>query len=111
MIRRHTCYIPDCDQPDCTKPFDDEGYTPHFDTAEEAAARLADEWGWTHTGGVLRCRDCTKRHQCEQTGHDWYDPSHGDPGFRAEYCRSCSATRPQPTLEDADPPAREKAPA
>jgi hypothetical protein len=103
VIRAHTCYIPDCDDPDCTKPFDDEGYTPHFDSDEEAITRLVDEWGWTYTGGVLRCRDCTRRHQCEQTGHQWEDLSSPAMPLTREYCRNCPASR---GMEVADAPSR-----
>lgn len=93
MIRAHTCFIAECDTPDC-KPFDDHEYTPHFDTAEEAVSRLVDEWGWTHKDGALRCRDCTKRHQCEQTGHQWEDLGSPDMPLTREYCMACPETRP-----------------
>ncbi|WP_174545640.1 hypothetical protein [Nocardiopsis dassonvillei] len=92
MIRSHVCFIAECDTPGC-EPFDDHEYVPHFDTAEEAIARLVAEWGWTNDGALL-CPADSARRQCEQTGHDWYDPSLEDPRFERKYCRNCPETRP-----------------
>jgi hypothetical protein len=107
MIRAHTCYIPECDTPGC-KPFEDAEYTPHFPTREEAIARLVKDWEWTDEDGILRCRDCTRRHQCEQTSHDWYDPNSAEDllQFTRQYCRKCPATRPIAHQEVADAAAR-----
>lgn len=102
-IRSHTCFIAECSTPGC-EPFDDHDYTPHFDTAEEAIARLVDEWGWTYKDwgrGLKRkellCPADSARRQCEQTGHDWHDPSLEDPRFERKYCRNCPTTQPVAT--------------
>jgi hypothetical protein len=92
-IRRHTCYSAECATPGC-KPWDDG--TPHWPTEAQALADATDPdgYGWTLIDGVLRCRDCTATHQCEQSGHQW---SHwiGDPTVRLaqEVCDRCSDTR------------------
>ncbi|MCP3017268.1 hypothetical protein NGM33_28455 [Nocardiopsis dassonvillei] len=100
MIRSHTCFIAECDTPDC-EPFDDHDYTPHFDSEEEAIARLVEEWGWTYKDwgrGLKRkellCPADSARRQCEQTGHQWQrwgsDP---DVGVTEEGCGRCDTTR------------------
>ncbi|MEU5853972.1 hypothetical protein ABZ799_01470 [Nocardiopsis dassonvillei] len=92
MIRRHTCFIAECDTPDC-EPFDDHDYIPHFDSAEEAVSRLVDEWGWTNNGALL-CPADSARRECEQTGHQWQRWS-SDPGVGVteEGCGRCDTTR------------------
>lgn len=93
MIRRHTCFIAECDTPGCT-PYDDHEYVPHFDTAEEAIARLVDEWGWTNDDGVLLCAKHSARRECEQDGHRWQHwGSDRDMGVTEEGCDRCDTTR------------------
>lgn len=100
MIRRHTCFIPECDTPGCDG-WADADYTPHFDSEEEAIARLVDEWGWTYKDwgrGLKRkellCPADSARRKCEQTGHQWQRWG-SDPGVGVteEGCDRCTTTR------------------
>lgn len=93
MIRRHTCFIPECATPGCDA-WDDAEYTPHFDSVEEAIARLVDEWGWTNDDGVLLCPADSARRECEQTGHQWQHwGSDPNVGVAEEGCDRCDTTR------------------
>jgi hypothetical protein len=52
---------------------DDEGYSPVFDTAEDARRVLAEEYGWRipagRDGEQWLCRSCAEKDDCGRLGH------------------------------------------
>ena len=101
MITEHTCYTVECATEGCD-PWD-EGI-PHFPTPDEAVdyARGA---GWTVVGDTARCESCSRRADCERTGHQWdawRACTHNGVPYRTRWCDHCAAT-------EYDPPAEELA--
>ncbi|MEU0236817.1 hypothetical protein ABZ234_03935 [Nocardiopsis sp. NPDC006198] len=93
MIRPITCFVADCDTPDC-EPWAEADYVPHYATAEEAIAKLVAEWGWSFDGEVLLCATDTARRKCAREGHEWWSGrSDRAAGVREEHCDRCSETR------------------
>lgn len=74
-IRIRHCLTIVCDG--CGKgpeDFNDEGWTPHYDTLEAAIEQLVDDsdtHGWLMTPKEHLCPTCRGKRACELVGHDW----------------------------------------
>ena len=67
--RRH-CYVVACDA--CRAAFEhDDGYIPHFDTADTAIDAAADAGWHLDTDGRLYCPRCLALAYCATDGHDY----------------------------------------
>lgn len=93
MIRRHTCFTPECDTPGCDA-WEDADCVPHFASEKDALDYAVNRCHWTTDGDLLRCEKCTARLQCEQDGHRWWSWG-GDPdtGVTNQSCDRCDVHR------------------
>jgi len=64
--------------------FNDEGWTPHYDSVADAVAALVDEsdqdfsYGWLMSATEHVCPRCRAKRACAVVGHEWGDWWTGD---------------------------------
>ncbi|GAB3982344.1 hypothetical protein V1634_27015 [Plantactinospora veratri] len=101
MILQRVCVELTCDTAGCEDPWGDEG-TPHFTSDREAITHATAE-GWTFTGGIARCSNCTDRHVCLTSGHRWRPWETGQikaSTHRRRWCERCSDMEYNPPLPE-----------
>ena len=70
-IDRRPCYVVSCDACRADLHSDDEGYIPHFDTADAAIGHAADDGWHLDIDGHLYCPTCIAVARCLTDGHDY----------------------------------------
>lgn len=82
--------------------FNDEGWTPHFDTLDDAVEQLGggEEHEWLMTPTEHVCPSCRSERACALVGHEWSDwitsDARGIPMDR-RWCSRCSEMEVAPT--------------
>jgi hypothetical protein len=98
----HICVAVTCGTCQCAYGDDDDGFTAHFATQDDAATTVTDA-GWWVTLWSVQCPDCAADQACAELGHAWPDwhtcgcgcaaghpriPAHTRPTIR-RVCQSC----------------------
>jgi hypothetical protein len=119
-----TCVTATCSRCHATPESEDLGYTPHFDSPEQAREQLTDEedgYGWRIIPGPdgsqeLLCQTCASKDQCARLGHDLHSiPAGRMPDGRvlgaATWCDRCGEllSHEPAILAPSGYPAREPA--
>lgn len=99
-FRDHTCVSVLCDN--CGDEWWEEG-APHFDDRDEATTYLKKS-GWLLTDNQTLCADCSRKADCDTTGHqyddDWKSREHMGIPYRVRYCEHCQGTDYDPPWDD-----------
>ncbi len=85
-----TCVVVRCDG--CDDPEEEDGFTPHWQSEDEARESLTGE-GWRFTAhGLQLCGGCAGRVDCARNGHLWssWQPHYADPTVEERYCAHCA---------------------
>lgn len=68
-IREVTCVEVSCSGCRAAPSSDDDGYSPHFASREEAQKILTENYEWQITGNQWLCRSCGEKADCDRLGH------------------------------------------
>lgn len=68
-IREVTCVEVWCSGCRAAPASDDDGYSPHFASREQAQKILTENYEWQITGNQWLCRSCGEKADCDRLGH------------------------------------------
>jgi|GEM_PF-5556182 len=99
--REIRCLVIECDVCGDGAEYADDGFTPHFDTIEDATKTLGgdDDTDWIISAAEHVCPNCRAKRACATVGHNWGDWWAGDARgipMRRRVCWRCQEDQVAP---------------